>query len=152
EHDAVVNVRIISASNRDPQEAVAAGVLREDLFYRLRVVPIKLPPLRERLADIAFLANHFLLRYWERHRGVRVPPPRFTDECVKFLQSRHWRGNVRELQNVIEHVAVIVDPEQAINPDDIPAEDERGQVATETLVPSAVLREGYHDAKDKVVA
>ena len=68
QQDAVVDVRFISATNREPQEAVNSGVLREDLFYRLRVVPIKLPPLRKRLEDIPLLANHFLAHYWERHR------------------------------------------------------------------------------------
>ncbi|MCC6430217.1 MAG: sigma-54-dependent Fis family transcriptional regulator, partial [Gemmatimonadaceae bacterium] len=73
--DAVVDVRFISATNRDPQEAVQQGILREDLFYRLRVVPIKLPPLRKRLEDIPLLAEFFLTRSWERHRSGGAPIP-----------------------------------------------------------------------------
>src|SRR5687767_13705243 len=68
QQDAVVDVRFISATNRDPNEAVGRGALREDLFYRLNVVPIRLPSLRQRLEDIALLSNHFLSVYWARHR------------------------------------------------------------------------------------
>src|ERR687890_1449744 len=76
QQDATVDVRFVSATNRDPQEAVNAGILREDLFYRLRVVPIKLPPLRQRVDDIPLLANHFLGYYWERHRRPDEQAPR----------------------------------------------------------------------------
>jgi DNA-binding NtrC family response regulator len=151
ERDAVVNVRFISATNREPHEAVRSGLLREDLFYRLRVVPIKLPPLRERLSDIAQLANHFLELYWERHRGSRARAPRLSDACIDFLRARSWRGNVRELQNVIEHVAVIADSDRAIEPEDIPAYDDGGHVAGEAAVPIAIMSEPYHLAKDQLV-
>jgi hypothetical protein len=97
-----------ASTNRDPQEAVQQGLLREDLFYRLRVVPIKLPPLRKRVEDIPLLAEFFLKRSWERHRASG-PPPALTADTILYLQSRPWRGNVRELQNVIEHVAVIAE-------------------------------------------
>jgi DNA-binding NtrC family response regulator len=151
ERDAVVNVRFISATNRDPQEAVQAGILREDLYYRLRVVPIKLPPLRERASDIPMLANYFLEHYWERHRGARSKAPRLSDDCLAFLRVRPWRGNVRELQNVIEHVAVIADQERPIEVEDIPTHDEAIPVATDTDVPLAVMHEPYHVAKDQLV-
>jgi transcriptional regulator with PAS, ATPase and Fis domain len=71
--DAVVNVRFIAATNRDPHEAMRAGLLREDLFYRLCVVPVKLPPLRQRPEDIPTLARHFLTRFWARHRKAGTP-------------------------------------------------------------------------------
>src|SRR5215470_13258134 len=96
--DAQVDVRFISATNREPQEAVDNGVLRGDLFYRLRVVPIKLPPLRKRPEDIPLLANHFLTVYWQRHRQMGDRVPRLSDASIAFLRSRPWRGNVRELQ------------------------------------------------------
>src|SRR5580704_14620817 len=151
--DAVVDVRFISATNREPQEAVNAGLLREDLFYRLRVVPIKLPPLRKRLEDIPLLANHFLAHYWERHRPSGESVPRLTDACIEYLRSRPWRGNVRELQNVIEHVAVIAEPGRPIRPEDIPAYDEVGPIAsTDGGVPSAIMSDAYHQAKEKLVA
>ena len=153
--DAVVDVRFISATNRDPQEAVRQNVLREDLFYRLRVVPIELPPLRKRLEDIPLLANHFLQMYWERHRAPGDPSPRISEDAIEFLRSRPWRGNVRELQNVIEHMAVLVEPGQEIKPNDIPIYDD-GAAATASPVagglPASIMSEGYHLAKDKLVA
>jgi DNA-binding NtrC family response regulator len=147
-----VDVRFISATNREPQEAVNQNILREDLFYRLRVVPIKLPPLRKRLEDIPLLANHFLMHYWARHRQSGTPAPRITESCVEFLQSRPWRGNVRELQNVIEHVAVLAEPSQPIGPDDIPVYDDAPAPQAEAGLPMAIMNDAYHIAKDKLVA
>ncbi|MGH7702482.1 MAG: sigma-54 interaction domain-containing protein, partial [Gemmatimonadales bacterium] len=153
QQDAVVDVRFISATNRDPQEAVNAGVLRGDLFYRLRVVPIKLPPLRKRLEDIPLLANHFLTYYWQRHRQMGDRAPKLTEASIAFLRSRPWRGNVRELQNVIEHVAVLAEPEQLIQPNDIPIyEDASEWSAGEAAVQVGSLDEAFHPAKDRLVA
>ena len=151
--DAVVDVRFISATNRDPQDSVAQGILREDLFYRLRVVPIRLPPLRKRPEDIPLLANHFLAVFWLRHRQMGDRMPRFTEEAIAFLRARAWRGNVRELQNVIEHVAVLCEPEQAIEPRDIPMYDEAAaEGPAEAGLPAGLFEEAYHLAKDRVVA
>lgn len=151
--DAVVDVRFISATNRDPQESVQQGILREDLFYRLRVVPIKLPPLRKRLEDIPLLAEFFLKRSWQRHRASGAPSPALEPETIAFLQSRPWRGNVRELQNVIEHVAVIADAGRPITPDDIPVYDEGPvETAAETGLPVAIMNEAFHIAKDNLIA
>ena len=151
--DAVVDVRFISATNRDPQESVQQGILREDLFYRLRVVPIKLPPLRKRVEDIPLLAEFFLKRSWERHRASGAPAPEFEPETVAFLQSRPWRGNVRELQNVIEHLAVIADAGRSITPDDIPVYDDGPvEAAADTGLPSGIMNEAFHIAKDNLIA
>ena len=152
QQDAVVDVRFVSATNRDPQEAVTGGRLREDLFYRLRVVPIKLPPLRQRQEDIPLLANHFLAHYWERHRARGDAPPRLTAEAIEFMRSRPWRGNVRELQNAIEHVAVLADPGQPIRPDDVPSQEEGPGWQEETGFPHGALEDAYHLAKDRLVA
>ena len=149
--DAVVDVRFVSATNRDPQEAVQQGILREDLFYRLRVVPIKLPPLRKRLEDIPLLAEHFLARSWERHRSHGTPVPELTPETMAFLQSRPWRGNVRELQNVIEHVAVIAEPGRPIAPDDIPVYDDAQAEAVDSGIPAAIMNDAFHVAKDNLI-
>jgi len=150
--DAVVDVRFISATNRDPQQAVASGVLRGDLFYRLRVVPIHLPPLRKRPEDIALLANHFLSHYWRHHRQMPDRTPRLSDEALAFLRQRPWKGNVRELQNVIEHVAVLVDPDRLIEPGDIPIYDDAGELEVEAAMPLAMPDEAYHVAKDRITA
>jgi DNA-binding NtrC family response regulator len=150
--DAVVDVRFISATNREPQDAVNQGILREDLFYRLRVVPIKLPPLRQRQEDIPLLANHFLSHYWERHRQAGDAQPKLAESTIEFLRSRVWRGNVRELQNVIEHVAVIAEPGQPIRPEDIPVYDEGAAPASEGGMPGGIMGDAYHIAKDKLVA
>ena len=145
-----VDVRFVSATNRDPQEAVDRGILRGDLFYRLRVVPITLPPLRQRVDDIPLLANHFLGVFWHRHRQMPGRQPHLSDSSIEFLRTRQWRGNVRELQNVIEHVAVLVDPDQLIEPNDIPLYDDAE--ATTQSVPAAQLDGPFHDVKDRVIA
>jgi transcriptional regulator with PAS, ATPase and Fis domain len=145
-----VDVRFISATNRDPQEAVERGVLRGDLFYRLRVVPITLPPLRQRVEDIPILANHFLGVFWHRHRQMPDRAPRLSEASIEFLRSRPWRGNVRELQNAIEHVAVLVEPEQVIEPGDIPMYDDAEAPAARAAAPA--LDGPFHDVKDQVIA
>ncbi|HJU90508.1 MAG TPA: sigma-54 dependent transcriptional regulator [Gemmatimonadaceae bacterium] len=150
--DAVVDVRFISATNRDPQEAVNSRVLREDLFYRLRVVPIRVPPLRQRLEDIPLLANHFLSQYWERHRQPSDPSPKLTEAALDFLRSRPWRGNVRELQNVIEHMSVLAEPGQPIRSEDFPVWDDAIGNPAEAALPAAITDEPFHVAKDRLVA
>src|SRR3989449_5071206 len=107
--DAVVNVRFIAATNRDPEQAVRAGALRKDLYYRLRVVPIHVPALRERPEDIPLLATHFLAYYWRRHRESDALP-RLSETSIRELRSRPWKGNVRQLQNVVEHMVVLTRP------------------------------------------
>jgi two-component system nitrogen regulation response regulator GlnG len=96
-----VDVRIISATHADLAAEVAAGRFRHDLYYRLHVYPIHLPPLRERREDIPLLAEYFL-----RRLGVRDPQRRLPDETLHYLQSRPWPGNVRELRNALEHAAI----------------------------------------------
>lgn len=98
-----VDVRIVAATNRDLLPLIEAGKFREDLFYRLNVVPIELPPLRERREDIEVLARHFLARAVEEGLPQRV----LTFEAAEDLAKRHWRGNVRELRNAIYRLAVM---------------------------------------------
>ena len=150
--DAVVNVRFIAATNQDPEGAVESGDLRKDLFFRLQVVPIRVPPLRERPEDIPVLANHFLLHYWKRHREPGAELPAFTPEAIGTLQSRAWPGNVRELQNAIEHAVVFLKPGAPIGPVDIPSMQNAQQVQTATPMRFGWIDEPYHAARDRITA
>jgi transcriptional regulator with GAF, ATPase, and Fis domain len=98
------NVRIVAATNRDLKKAVAAGRFREDLYYRLNVFPIQVPPLRERMDDIPLLAKHFVEL---STRELKCAKPRLTRAAVTQLQGCDWPGNVRELRNVIERGVIL---------------------------------------------
>jgi len=99
-----VDVRIIAATNKDLANLVKQGVFREDLYYRLNVVPIEIPPLRERKDDIPVLVEHFLLRAADISGNA---PKQITDEAVKALADYNWPGNIRELENIIERCVVV---------------------------------------------
>lgn len=107
-------VRIIAATHRDLERAVAEGAFREDLYYRLNVFPIYLPPLRERRADIPLLAEHFLTRHAAEHQK---PGKRLSSLALDLLMQYHWPGNVRELENVLERAVLVCDEDtiQAIH-------------------------------------
>lgn len=99
-----INVRIIAATNRDLKKEVAEGRFRQDLFYRLSVFPIEIPPLRERREDIAMLAQHFVQQSAKR---MKRPVPRLSPETLRQLQAQPWPGNVRELQNAVERAVIL---------------------------------------------
>jgi two-component system response regulator HydG len=103
-----VNIRIIATSNRDLQEAVRSGGFREDLYYRLNVVNIRLPLLKDRRDDIPFLANFFIEKYGKRYH-MRVKG--ISQRAMNLLSDYEWTGNVRELENTIESILVINSPE-----------------------------------------
>ena len=151
--DAVVTVRFIAATNGDPEAAVQSGALREDLYYRLRVVPIHVPPLRERPEDIPLLAEYFLSTYWVRHRKKGEAFPKLSDGAIRALCVHPWRGNVRELQNVIEHVAVLAEPSSTIRPEDLPlAAETRPAAGANPASLISTLEESYHVARERVIA
>ena len=152
--DAVVDVRFIAATNGDPEQFVARGDLREDLFYRLRVVRIQLPPLRQRPADIPVLARLFLDRFWHRHRDPSAIAPTFSAAAELALASHAWRGNVRELQNVIENIAVLAEPNSRIEPKDLRMLDEAEATESPASVAlgATAFEEPYHDARERVLA
>jgi len=117
-----VNIRVIAATNRDPEEAVAQGILRQDLYFRLNVVPVHVPPLRERQEDIPLLAQHFLRRYAEQYERDGEKPLRLTPDAIRVLTAYRWPGNVRQIQNVIERVVSLATPGQEITAADLPDE------------------------------
>ena len=102
-HTQKVNVRVLAATNRDVQKEVGKGAFREDLFYRLNVFPIHIPPLRERGEDVVLLANSFVQHFSQRMGRPTVP---LSPEAIRRLTGYHWPGNVRELQNVIERAVI----------------------------------------------
>jgi two-component system response regulator PilR (NtrC family) len=107
-HDVKVDVRVVAATNKDLEKAVADGSFREDLYYRLDVIPIRLPPLRMRTGDIPLLVTHFLERF-AKESGK--PKPVISQEAMHVLLSHEWRGNVRELENLIERVVAFATTE-----------------------------------------
>jgi len=134
------DVRLLAATNRDLAAAVAAGSFRQDLYYRLKVVTLKLPSLRERREDIKPLANHFLVRF---AREAGRTPPRLEEGAVTVLLDYAWPGNVRELANVIER-AIVLGAQDIVTGDDLPEElyEQASPPAAQPSAPGAT----YHDA------
>jgi two-component system response regulator HydG len=109
-----IDVRILAATNKNLQDLVKKGLFREDLFYRLNVITINIPPLRERQDDVLLLANHFLTRFAAESGKSTL---RFSDEALQSLRSYNWPGNVRELENVIQRLVVMTDGDVIEVPD-----------------------------------
>jgi DNA-binding NtrC family response regulator len=116
-----VDVRVVATTNRDLRKYVEEGKFREDLYYRLNVFPIVVPPLRERKEDIPILVGHFLRKF---AKGMDV---RVSDEAMEFLKSRNWKGNVRELENVIARACILSDY-SVIKPAHVKDEDEKKEI------------------------
>jgi DNA-binding NtrC family response regulator len=138
-----VDVRVIAATNVDLKERMATGRFREDLYYRLNVIPIYLPPLRQRREDIPLLAYHFLQKYGRRAgRDIK----RIGVEALRALREHPWPGNVRQLENAIEH-AVVMARGEAIVPGDLPIE--RDAPARPSL--ASALEGGYAQARERSI-
>ena len=155
-NDAVVDVRFVSATNRDVEEALEEGALRHDLFYRLRVVPIRLPPLRERREDIPGLVRYFTGTYWKKHQLPGEAPPELSEEAMERLVAYRWPGNVRELENLVEQIVVIAEPDERIEAEDLDVLQEMpglslpGGGSSDPLDGLEYTRE-YHDLKDELL-
>ena len=131
--DITVGVRVIAATHRDLARAVAEGRFREDLYFRLNVVPIEVPPLRERAGDIELLGQHFIDHFC---RDLGRPPVRLHPEALRTMVAYAWPGNVRELKNVIERV-VLLEAEDEIRPEHLPAELTRGPAGPAAVAPAS---------------
>ncbi len=127
-----VDVRLIAATNSDLKKEIAAGSFREDLYYRLNVVPIRLPPLRERATDISLLARHFVEKFNERLKKQVVG---IAPEAEQVLMAYPWPGNIRELENVVERAVLFCDRE-LIQVEDLPPDVRDGNAAPRAPTPS----------------
>jgi two-component system response regulator AtoC len=132
--DIRVDVRVIAATNRNLEDEVRAGKFREDLFYRLQVMPIVLPALRERRGDVLLLANFYINRYNSEFRK-RVKG--LTPDAQAMLEQYRWPGNVRELRNAIERAMLLADKDR-LTPDDFTTLSRTSQIATFRLPPEGV--------------
>ncbi|MCA9673358.1 MAG: sigma 54-interacting transcriptional regulator [Myxococcales bacterium] len=163
-----VDIRVVAATHRDLRDAVRAGTFRQDLFYRLSVVQIRLPPLRERPEDVPILARHFI-----REAGGRNPEDVLGPEVLEVLTTRRWPGNVRELRNVVERAMVLADGAvsafeestarriDGAAPPPLPADVQAGAAPgagaspddddEQLRMPTGVLDKPYKEAKDMVV-
>lgn len=138
-----LQARIIATSNRDLMHEVSAGRFRKDLYYRLNVLPVHLPPLRERQADIRPLAEHFLQLFRHEGRGV---VERFSDTAMQRLESHAWPGNVRELRNYLRRLCVLC-PNPVIAPDDLRRNDLSGGQETTPPGSQELLHMPLRDAE-----
>ena len=145
-----VDVRVLSASNRNLKETVAEGSFREDLFYRLNVIHIEVPPLRERPEDIRLLVNHFIDKYRRTSGEEKIE---LSPEVWKSFYAYRWPGNVRELENVIER-AVVLNSEGVINQRDLPAEfsEQNIELDVDRFIPSDVpLQETMEKIEEQLI-
>jgi len=133
------DIRVIAATNQDLTKAIADGRFREDLYYRINVIPIALPPLRERREDVPLLAEHFLAKYAEQ---MEKPVSAISHEALDLLVHYDWPGNIRELENVLER-AVALEGTPTILPDSLPAsvrgDSARAAASTSTAAPADLL-------------
>jgi two-component system nitrogen regulation response regulator NtrX len=141
-----VDVRVIAATNKNLEEAIERGEFREDLFFRLNVIPITVPPLRERREDIPPLVQHFAKLTCEEHN---LKPRRFDAGAMEALQRHRWRGNIRELRNLIERVMIMAAGD-VVRADDLPNEIRSGEAPrASTVAPAAPASAEGGAAADK---
>ncbi len=129
-HPIKVDVRVIAATNSELRKMVAEGTFREDLFYRLNVIPVHLPPLRDRREDIPLLARHFLERFCREQVPARTPPT-VAQDAMRALMAYAWPGNVRQLENVVERAIALTPGRTQIELPDLPAEMQQVEEAAD---------------------
>jgi two-component system nitrogen regulation response regulator NtrX len=139
-----VDARVLAATNKDLQTEIRNGHFREDLYFRLNVIPIFVPPLRERQEDIPLLAEHFMAEF-AREYGRRIKG--FDPTAMSILQHYQWPGNVRELRNVIERLMIMA-PGEAISADDLGFLDGNGR-SKASAAPAPTERITLHEARDR---
>jgi two-component system NtrC family response regulator len=145
-----VDVRILTASNRKLKEDIESGIFREDLFYRLNVVQIEVPPLKDRIEDIPLLVAHFIEKFQpSRKRNIELAP-----EVWKVLYSYHWPGNIRELENTIER-ALVMSSDETIILGDLPdylVKKEEEKIDLDKIVPrNLTLDEALEQIEGKLI-
>jgi DNA-binding NtrC family response regulator len=138
-----VEAGIIAATNKDLEKAVEEGSFREDLFYRLNVIPMHVPPLREREGDVPLLIHHFLKRHCQEKE---IPLKRMSKAAVETLDRYPWPGNVRELENLIERLVILTDSEE-IDLDDLPPRIRQCQATRPSALMDISLGETGMDLK-----
>ena len=141
-----VDVRVVAATHRDLEKEIAEGRFREDLFYRLNVVPIRTPPLRERTADIPELAEYFIRRYAAEQN---YPPRTLSDDAIEQLQSMPWRGNVRELKNLIERLLILSRGDTVTREDVLQVQGRSEQQMPHDLASATTLKE-FRDRAERM--
>ncbi|HEV8242009.1 MAG TPA: sigma-54 dependent transcriptional regulator [Thermoanaerobaculia bacterium] len=139
-----VDVRVVAATNRDLEGEIRAGRFREDLFYRLNVVPLRTPPLRERLEDVPVLVDWFVRRYTQ---ADNYRPKKFTAEAIAQLQAMPWRGNVRELKNLVERLLILTPGEVVDRRDVVSVAGARDAALPESLFALKALRDFRDEAE-----
>jgi two-component system nitrogen regulation response regulator NtrX len=138
-----VDVRVLAATNKNLEEEIKKGCFREDLYYRLNVIPIRLPPLRERGGDIIALAEHYLGEFGREEGGHAK---RLSSSAEFLLSQYHWPGNIRELKNIMERLSIMV-PSDEISAEHLPAEMSGGAQVQGSLAKNLVLFDRYKEAK-----
>lgn len=144
-----INVRVIAATNRDLEAMVREGAFRKDLFYRINIVPVVLPALRERSSDIPLLIDHFLCEFnRKRNKSIKTIDP----VAVKMLENYNWPGNVRELENVVERLVVMTDG-SVIKPGHLPDSIQKSDISKITSIPktSSELKKMKKTAREEAV-
>ena len=137
-----VDVRVIAATNKDLEQEISKGTFRDDLYFRLNVIPMTVPPLRERVEDIPELVKEFLQEF---SVNTNLQSKEFSEEAVEILKKYHWPGNVRELKNLVERLAIMV-PEEVIYARDIPAPFNL-EVGMDEELESSLMAGSYKEAK-----